>query len=278
MSNPKKRKEMAIKTYSLNKLPNAFHFETVLKTLERIGATSVAQENMGVRPLFTDLQAKFQREDTAYRQSLKNFKTDEIKRLDDERDAYADCIRRVAEEWGKLPDATRSAAGKLIAQVYKDFQFRTTEARIAETAKLLNMFQEFDRETHVAALRLMGLTELMATLREKNAQLKQLMAERSSEQADYVVGELRAARLEVDEAYTKLIQFLNALLLVSPSDELTQLEKVLNADIRLLEAQLAASRKRTSSDTPEDKDGGEDEGGASSSGNGDGAVDNVAGD
>ena len=65
-----------------------------------------------------------------------------------------------------------------------------------------------------------------------------------------MVGDLRAARLEVDEAYTKLIQYLNALLLVSPSEELTQLEKVLNADIKLLEAQLAASRK---------KSGGEDE-------------------
>lgn len=28
---------MAIKIISLNKLPNAFHFETVMKTLERIG-------------------------------------------------------------------------------------------------------------------------------------------------------------------------------------------------------------------------------------------------
>lgn len=254
---------MAIKTYSLNKLPNAFHFDTVFKTLERIGATSVAQENVGVRPLFEDLAMKFQREDTAYKQSQKNFKTDEIKRVDDERDAYADCIRRVAEEWGKLPDATRSAAGKLIAQVFKDFQFRTSEARIAETAKLLNMFQEFDRETHVAALQLMGLSALMETLRTKNAQLKQLMTERSTEQADYVVGELRAARLEVDEAYTKLIQYLNALLLVSPTAELTQLEKVLNADIRLLEAQLAASRR---------KSGGEDdsENGGSASGSSDG--------
>ena len=243
-----------ITTKSLHSLPNAFHFETVLKTLERIGATSVAQENAGVRPLFTDLQAKFQREDTAYKQSLKNFKTDEIKRLDDERDAYADCIRRVAEEWGKLPDPTRSAAGKLIAQVFKDFQFRTSEARIAETAKLLNMFQEFDRETHVAALQLIGLTPLLDTLRQVNAQLKEAMAARSTEQADYVVGELRAARLEVDEAYTKLIQYLNALLLVSPSDELTQLEKVLNADLKLLEAQLAASRKKSTSDEGKDSD------------------------
>ena len=69
---------------NLHSLPNAFHFETVMKTLERIGATSVAQENVGVRPLFEDLMTKFQREDAAYRQSLKSFKTDEIKQLDDE--------------------------------------------------------------------------------------------------------------------------------------------------------------------------------------------------
>lgn len=183
------------------------------------------------------------------RQSLKNFKTDEIKQLDDERDAYADCIRRVAEEWAKLPDAARSAAGRLVAQVYKDFQFRATEARIAETAKLLNMFQVLDGTEHVAALQLMGLMALVETLKAKNAQLKQLMADRSTEQADYIVGELREARLEVDGAYEKLIAYLNALLLVSPTEELLQLEKVLNSDIRLLEAQLAASRK---------KQGGED--------------------
>ena len=49
---------MAIKTVSLNKLPNAFHVETVLKTLERVGASNVPQHNAGVRPLFEDLAAK----------------------------------------------------------------------------------------------------------------------------------------------------------------------------------------------------------------------------
>jgi uncharacterized membrane protein YgcG len=51
----------------------------------------------------------------------------------------------------------------------------------------------------------------------------------------------------VDEAYAKLIAYLNALLLISPSEELTQLEKVLNQDIKLLEAQLAAGKKKSSS-------------------------------
>ena len=39
----------------------------------------------------------------------------------------------------------------------------------------------------------------------------------------------------------------NALLLISPSEELTQLEKVLNQDIKLLEAQLAAGKKKSAS-------------------------------
>ena len=86
---------------SLNRLPNAFHFETVMKTLERVGATNVPQQNAAFRPLYEDLMTKFQREDTAYKQSQKNFKSDQIKKLDDDRDKYADCIRRVAEEWAK---------------------------------------------------------------------------------------------------------------------------------------------------------------------------------
>ena len=76
---------------TLHSLPNAFHFETVMKTLERVGATTVPQQNAGVRPLFEDLMTKFQREDTAYKQSLKNFKSDQIKTLDEERDSYAEC-------------------------------------------------------------------------------------------------------------------------------------------------------------------------------------------
>lgn len=74
-----------------------------------------------------------------------------------------------------------------------------------------------------------------------------------------IVGELREARLAVDGAYEKLIAYLNALLLVSPSEELLQLEKVLNSDIRLLEAQLAASRKKNGGEDvePEAVDAGE---------------------
>lgn len=256
---------MAIKNISLNRLPNAFHFETVMKTLERVAESNLPQQNTGLRPIFEELMTRFQREDTAYKQTLKNFKTDEIKFVDDRRDRYADCIRRVAEEWAKLPDAELADHGKLIAQVFKDYQFRSSEARIAETAKLLNMFQVFDDDQHTAAIRAMGLQTLVESLRTLNTHVKQLMSERSTEQADYIVGELRAARLDVDETYAKLIAYLNALLLVSPTDALTQLEKVLNADIKLLEAQLAAGKKKGTGSGSSDDDGGSSSSGSDGS-------------
>ena len=95
---------------SLNRLPNAFHFETVMKTLERVGTTNVPQQNAAFRPLYEDLMTKFQREDTAYKQSQKNFKSDQIRVLDEERDEYAECIRRVAEEWAARPTAAAQSS------------------------------------------------------------------------------------------------------------------------------------------------------------------------
>ena len=115
----------------------------------------------------------------------------------------------------------------------------------------MNMFQVFDDEVHTAALDTLGLQPLVGALRGANTQLRDLMADRSTEQAEYIVGELRAARLDVDEAYSKLIAYLNALLLISPTEELTQLEKVLNADIKLLEAQLAAGKRHGASSSSE---------------------------
>lgn len=113
------------------------------------------------------------------------------------------------------------------------------------------MFQIFDDETHTRALETLGLQPLMGALRSLNNDLRNLMSDRSTEQAEYIVGELRAARLEVDDAYAKLIAYLNALLLISPTEELTQLEKVLNADIKLLEAQLAAGKRHGASSSSE---------------------------
>ena len=98
----------------------------------------------------------------------------------------------------------------------------------------------------------------MGSLRSLNNDLRSMMSDRSTEQAEYIVGELCAARLEVDDTYAKLISHLNALLLISPTEELTQLEKVLNADIKLLEAQLAAGKRHGASSSSEGRtsDGG----------------------
>lgn len=232
---------------NIHNVANAFHFSTVEKILGLVMASDLRNTFRPLGALAEELMRRFQREDTAYKLSLKNFTSDDIGVLDSKRDKYAQFLKSVLTAYTYLPEEGMVRQASVLLQVFKDYKWRPSEAYLAETAKLDNMLQEWDKEQPTAWLQAMGLTPLVAALRGLNTQLRELMSDRSTEQAEYLVGELRAARLEVDEAYAKLIAYLNALLLISPSEELTQLEKVLNQDIKLLEAQLAAGKKHSSS-------------------------------
>ena len=236
---------MAIKIISLNKLPNAFHFETVMKTLERIGATSVAQENVGVRPLFEDLMMKFQREDTAYKQSQKNFASDDIKALDTRRDKYAQFLKTVLTAYTTLPEGDVVRQAEQLVQVYKDFQWRASEAYLAETAKLDNMLQEWDKTQPAAWLTAMGLQPYVEKLRNTNAQVKAAISGRQGEQSMIIRGELREARNQVDETLQQLLRYIDALNVTSPSEELTDLILKLNEAFRYMDAQIAAGKRKS---------------------------------
>ena len=100
---------------------------------------------------------------------MKSQLSDTIKQKDDERDHIAYVMERVAKLWGvKLDDQSLAIHGKRVAQVFKDFDFRTTEALVAENAKIQNMEQRFTSEAALQVdLAAMGLTEL-------NTRLKQL--------------------------------------------------------------------------------------------------------
>ena len=78
--------------------------------------------------------------DTVYKQSLKNQTTDAIKKKDEERDHLAYVMERVTRLWGeKLDDDGLNIHGRRVAQVFKDFDFRTTEALVAERSNSVRL-------------------------------------------------------------------------------------------------------------------------------------------
>ena len=191
--------------------------------------------------------------DTAYKQSLKSQTTDTIKKKDEERDNIAFVMERVAKLWAeKLDDETLAIHGKRVYQVFKDYNFRTTEALVAENAKIQNMEQVLGSAAHQLALQKMGLTELNQRLATLTQEIVQLMSQRSEEQSTIVVGELKAAREALDAHYRAFITYLNAVQELQPEEGISQAAQYYNEDIHKIELQIAQSRKKK-----KDEDGGD---------------------
>ena len=114
--------------------PMAFYYSAMKAMDDRTAA--VETELARFLTMQAELHRLFVAFDTAYKNSLKSQLSDTIKQKDDERDHIAYVMERVAKLWGeKLDDAALSIHGKRVAQVFKDFDFRTTEARLARVSR-----------------------------------------------------------------------------------------------------------------------------------------------
>jgi len=233
---------------NIHDVANAFHFSTVEKILGLVMASGLRQTFRPLGSLAEELMTRFQREDTAYKLSQKNFASDDIKSVDIDRDKYAHFLKSVLTAYTYLPQSEsglKRQAEELL-QVFKDYKWRSGEALLAETAKLDNMLQEWDKEQPAAVLEAMGLTAYVSALRTTNAQVKSLISGRQGEQALVIRGELREARSAVDETLQQMLRYIDALNITSPSDDLTELILQINEAFRYMEAQIAAGKKNGS--------------------------------
>ena len=229
---------------SLHSFPMAFFYAAMKAMDDRTAAVETTLERF--LTLETEFHRLFTAFDVAYKNSMKSHLSDTIKQKDDERDHIAYVMERVAKLWGeKLDDATLAIHGKRVAQVFKDFDFRTTEALVAENAKITNMEQRFTSEmTLQADLAAMGLTELNTRMKQLTVEIQSLISQRSEEQSTIIVGELKAAREALDAHYSEFITYINAVQEIQPEESISQAAQYYNADIKKIEEQIAQSRKK----------------------------------
>lgn len=228
---------------SLGKLPVAYYFSAAKAFQERIGAAECAQDRF--REMRDEYGRLFKVFDEAYKRTQKNPLSDQIRDLDKERDGYAYVIENVAEMWAeRLTDASLAAHGKRVAQVFADYKFRTSEALVAENAKIHNMEQKLADRELTADLQMLGLTELNRRLLNRTEQIEQLMGKRNEEKSDVVVGELKAAREKLDGHYRAFITYLNAVQELQPEESLSKAAQYYNADLAKIDLQYQQSRKK----------------------------------
>ena len=210
--------------------------------------------------------------DDAYKRSLKSQTTKTIGDLDKVRDHLAYVIEKVANLWAsKLDDDALNIHGRRVSQVFKDFDFRTDEALVAENAKIRNIEQVLAGAQLQADLAAMGLTELNQRMAQTTAQIEQLMAQRNEEQSTIIVGELKAAREALDAHYRQFITYLNAVQEIQPEDGISQAAQYYNQDLQKIELQIAQSRKGGSVSQKPESSGSTTSGGGSASDSGSGS-------
>ena len=239
---------------SLHSYAMAFYYSAMRSFDARMVEVESALERLNT--MRTEEHRLFLAFDTAYKNSLKNQLSDTIKKKDEERDNIAFVMERVAKLWAeKLDDETLAIHGRRVYQVFKDYGFRTTEALVAENAKIQNMEQQFNESVPLdMALEKMGLKELNRRLSTLTAEIMQLMSQRSEEQSTVIVGELKQAREALDAHYRQFITYLNAVQEIQPEEGISQAAQYYNEDIRKIELQIAQSRRKKKGEdvTPED--------------------------
>lgn len=250
-------------------MPLAFFYSAISAFVQRINnvQTSLAR----LIQMRQELNTLWQAFDDAYKRSLKSMSTKTITDLDKLRDSYAWAMEHVADIWAeKLGEDDLNIHGRRVAQVFKDFDFRTTEALVAENAKIQNIEQVFASEQLQADLAAMGLTELNNRLVATTQQIMQLMSERNEEQSTVVVGEVKNTREALTQQYYAFLVYLNAVQELQPEEQISQAAQYYNQDLQKVEIQLAQSRKGGSvSDKPQ-ADNGQQTGGNGQQGGNDG--------
>lgn len=235
---------------SLSRFPVAFYFSAVEAMDKRIMAADCGLDR------FREMREKYDRLfkafDEAYKRTQKSELTAKIAALDKERDGYAYVIQKVAEAWAaKIEDESLSVHGGRVAQVFRDYGFRTTEALVAENAKIHNMEQKLSERELVADLQMMGLTELNRRLLSRTEQIEELMGKRNEEKSDVVVGELKSAREALDGHYRAFVTYLNAVQELQPEESLSKAAQYYNADLAKIDLQYQQSRKKGGKEEPE---------------------------
>lgn len=240
---------------SLHSFAMAFFYSTTQAFVDRIGAIDTQIERLIT--MRNELNSRFQAFDTAYKLSIKSQHTKTIADLDAVRDHLAYVIESVARLWAtKLDSDELNIHGRRVWQVFKDFQFRTDEALVAENAKVDNMQQRFAEPTLAADLQAMGLTELNRQFAETTSQIKELMSQRNEENATIGTGEVKRTRLALEDYYAQMITYLNAVLEIMPEESISLAAQYYNEDFRKVELQIAQSKKKGSASSSGSGSGG----------------------
>ena len=201
-----------IDTVSIARATNAAHYEYLQTVIRR--TDEIRLENDLWHRAISEFRQAFEKEDAAFKRYAASLKTAPLRDADAERDRLYASLRDAVKAFAKFPIAEMSQAAEPLLRIIKNYRINTAENYMKESGNIENLLQ--DMSAYRDQLRLLKLDGVVAQLKTKNNEVRQLIAERNEERGDVVLGELAAARRVSDEAYAAVVFYTNAYFAMNP--------------------------------------------------------------
>ena len=237
---------------SIARAKNAAHYEYLTTVLQRVEQAEL--QNGLWRQAVDEFIIAYKAEDKAFKQYRASERTQSIAEADAERDQMYASLRDAIKAFAKFPlPATAEQAAPLM-RVIRNYGITTREDYMRESGLIDNMLQDLLQfRPQLAAL---GLWDLANNLKQKNAELRELIASRNEERMEQVLGELKAARQASDAAYAVLVFYTNAFFAMNPTvREAERLVMQMQEDLEYFSQHSMPDPHRTRDAAPDD--GGE---------------------
>ena len=236
-------------TNYLSRLSNANHDGVSQQICDRL--RDFETENQMLIQAVNGVHQARQAEDTAFKRfSGKDFASDDLKREDALEDKYMSTALGILNGLLYLPETEpiyRKA--QLARQVFRDFNFSTSDGFEAEARKVLNMSQQWAAATEYELVEL-GIEAWVQKAVVQANKVLQLVAVRVDHESAKVKGELVMARKATDEAIRQVYDILNALTVLQPSTALNDLLVLLFAIEDRAKLYYISGGKTSGGDTP----------------------------
>lgn len=225
---------MKILTINKTRLRHASHIKIMERFLTRLAKLTIEHEaHTEYRKAFTDA---FDKEAGLYRQQTSSEYTAKIQDADVRRDRAWINIVKVAQSMAVVGNEDQRKTAQRLIDINALYKVSTTAQMDQESGVLDNVIHDIDLASlDMASL---GLHTAYGELKNANALVDELLDLRDNERAGYQVGQMKAARAATDAAYDATIDYINALLLLQPTDALTNFAEEWNSVLNRVRVQI----------------------------------------
>lgn len=243
-----------IPNFQKTKLRYGAHFAVMSAFDERV-APLCEQE-----PLLTTWYVAFKSAlthlDTAVKIARSSDYSKQIMKEDTKRDRLYSNGKMTAEMWSELGIEPQATAARAVLHEINIYKIDTKAQYDQQTGLMINFLQPFESAEMQTHLTTLGLTAVFTQMKAANEEVRRLLALRGNERAENAAYDLKSARQATDEAYENLVERINAIALINPSESWNTFIAQWSAEIARIKQQILSQSTQT----------GEDEGGTTPSG------------